>query len=181
VNSFEEDLAALSDDELAAMAVEFRTRCAWHVNPHEGRVATHRCSDSRPYLAHTLGGPPVRQLLLTVTLLTMTKRKRPRYGNPARQSQANAKDVPDIRLISPDELRASLGAPNGLNRLARSSCDECGAPVEWVTGVEAEERGVDLAGGMEFLGVTDIPGKDVWLCTNCDNFGIMGPAESDFF
>jgi hypothetical protein len=52
--------------------------------------------------------------------------------------------------------------------------------VECLTGTEAQERGLDLDGGLEFFGLSDLPGKDVWRCTNCDNFGIMGPAESSF-
>lgn len=111
----------------------------------------------------------------------MTKRKRPRYGNPARQAQVNANPLTSIRPVLPSDLNAALGSSDGFNRIVRTNCDECGAPVEWITGAEAEKRGIDLAGGMEFLGVTDIPGNDVWLCTSCDSDGIMGPAESDSF
>jgi hypothetical protein len=86
-----------------------------------------------------------------------------------------------MRSVSLGDDGATFGAPDDFNRLARPTCDECGSSVEWMTGAEAEARGVDLAGGMEFLGVTDIPGEDVWLCTKCDNYGIMGSPESDIF
>ena len=70
--------------------------------------------------------------------------------------------------------------PTDFNQMARKSCSECGAPVEWVTGAEAESRGHDLTGGLEFLGLDSVPGKDIWVCTKCDNFGIMGPTEGFF-
>lgn len=105
----------------------------------------------------------------------MAKRKRPKYGNPARQADS-AQELTRVQFLTPDEAGQVLDAPSGINQLARRSCDECGSPVEWLTGTEAQERGLDLAGGLEFLGLSDLPGKDVWSCTNCDNFGDHGPS-----
>lgn len=67
------------------------------------------------------------------------------------------------------------------NQMARQSCDNCGSQVEWLTGPEAEKRGIALGGAMQFLGVDAVPGRDVWACTNCDNYGVMGPAEGEWF
>lgn len=92
------------------------------------------------------------------------------------ERRAKAGEITGLEFgrVDPAGHAVTLG---GFNQMARSNCDECGAPVEWLTGAEAEARGVDLSGGMEFLGVDEIPGKDVWACTRCDNFGIMGPAH----
>lgn len=76
-----------------------------------------------------------------------------------------------------------LGAPGGLagfNQMARTSCSECGAGIEWLTGAEATQRGIDLDGALEFMGVSEVTGRDVWVCTRCDNFGVMGPPEFGF-
>jgi len=36
---------------------------------------------------------------------------------------------------------------------------------------------VDLAQAAVSLGLADINGLDVWVCTRCDNTGVMGPTE----
>lgn len=112
----------------------------------------------------------------------MTKRKRPRYGTPSRQAEEDARrgysrPVSQVRYLSPDQL-ASFDGDAGFNQLARPHCDECGSPVEWLTGEQATARGIDLAGALEFLGVDAIPGPGVWACTSCDKFGVMGPSEA---
>lgn len=64
-----------------------------------------------------------------------------------------------------------------LSRTIRSKCDQCGAPVKWVGPDEATEQGMDLNEAKAFLGVDDVAGLDVWVCTRCDNGGVMGKAE----
>ena len=78
----------------------------------------------------------------------MTKRKRPRYGNPSRQAEEDARrgysrPVSQVRYLSPDQL-ASFDGDAGFNQLARPHCDECGSPVEWLTGEQATARGMGL-------------------------------------
>ena len=61
-----------------------------------------------------------------------------------------------------------------MNRLMRPSCNQCGAPVDWLTSNEATAQGIDLAQAMEFFELTSIPNRDVWICTRCGEHGIMG-------
>ena len=69
---------------------------------------------------------------------------------------------------------------DSMNRLVRPACSQCGAPVDWLTGDEATARGVDLAQPMEFLEMTAIPNRDVWVCTRCGEYGVMGGLETGF-
>lgn len=59
----------------------------------------------------------------------------------------------------------------------RTACDECGAAVRWVDVDEATRHGLDVADAARALGVSSIEGLDVWVCTRCDNAGVMGPTE----
>lgn len=62
------------------------------------------------------------------------------------------------------------------NQMARKSCSECGAAVRWVDAAAAERHGMDVEKALGFLGAS---GDQVewWVCTACDNAGVMGPAS----
>lgn len=81
------------------------------------------------------------------------------------------------------DSQAPAGHPFGhlsdaeLSRTFRSSCNECGAPVKWVGAEEASAHGMDLVEAARQLGVPSVEGLDVWVCTRCDNGGVMGGAE----
>lgn len=60
-----------------------------------------------------------------------------------------------------------------LAQTMRTHCTECGAPVEWLPAEQAATRGIDLAPALELLGEA----AEVWACTRCDNYGVMGPTE----
>lgn len=112
----------------------------------------------------------------------MVKKKRPRYGNPARQAEENGrrdradKALTSVRFLTPEDLDELSGdLAGGFNRLARPSCSDCGGPVEWLTGHEAATKGIDLSEAMEWLGVSEVPGREVWRCTQCGHFGVMAP------
>lgn len=59
----------------------------------------------------------------------------------------------------------------------RTTCDECGAKVRWVGVEEAAAHGLDVEDAARALGVPTIAGLDVWVCTGCDNAGVMGPTQ----
>ena len=67
-----------------------------------------------------------------------------------------------------------------MNRLMRPACSQCGAPVDWLTGDEGTALGIDLAQAMEFLEITAIPNRDLWVCTRCGEHGVMGGLETGF-
>lgn len=66
----------------------------------------------------------------------------------------------------------SFAAGGGFNRLARSSCSECGSPVEWVDEAEARRRGFDVDQAKQFVGASTL---EVWFCTSpaCGEAGAM--------
>ena len=64
-----------------------------------------------------------------------------------------------------------------LNRMARSSCDRCGADVDWVDADRARAHGVDLDEAAAFFRLPHVNGLDIWICARCDNGGVMGPPE----
>lgn len=74
--------------------------------------------------------------------------------------------------------RRHIAEPTGFNRLARRSCSQCGAPVEWVDAATALERAPRLGEAVEQLGG---PGAALqfWLCTSCGESGVMGAAFGD--
>ena len=63
--------------------------------------------------------------------------------------------------------------------LMRTHCTECGSSVQWLSTEEARQRGIDLAPALQFFG-EDKP-ADVWVCSSCDNFGVMGTTVGGFF
>lgn len=65
-----------------------------------------------------------------------------------------------------------------LAQVMRTHCTECGSPVEWLTGDEALHRGIDLRPALELL---DTPDVEVWACTACENFGVMGGSQFGTF
>lgn len=68
-----------------------------------------------------------------------------------------------------------------MSQQARKTCSECGAPVRWVDAAQAREHGMDPDEAKEFLGVDSVDDLDIWVCTKCDNGGVMGPAEGAWF
>jgi len=42
-----------------------------------------------------------------------------------------------------------------------------------------QKGGLALAQAAVSLGLADINGLDVWVCTRCDNTGVMGPTEGE--
>ncbi len=62
-----------------------------------------------------------------------------------------------------------------LTQLMRTHCTECTAPVQWLTDDQARARGIDLAPALDFLGINR--SDEIWTCTRCDNFGVIGPTE----
>jgi hypothetical protein len=66
---------------------------------------------------------------------------------------------------------------SAFSRMARKSCSECGAPVRWVDDATAEGHGMDVEGALGFLG-SSVDQVEWWVCTACDNAGVMGPATA---
>lgn len=66
----------------------------------------------------------------------------------------------------------SFATGSGFNRLARSSCSECGAPIEWVDEAEARRRDFDVDQARQFVGASTL---EVWFCTSpaCGEAGAM--------
>lgn len=81
-------------------------------------------------------------------------------GNRSRHKSRHQRTVP-------------LGLP--LAQVMRTHCNECGAPVEWLTAEEANARSLDLGPALQLLGVSEP--AEVWACPQCANFGVMGPSE----
>lgn len=65
------------------------------------------------------------------------------------------------------------------NRLARKSCSECRAAVRWVDVEAARAHGMDVEEALGFLGVSCAEDVECWVCTACDNAGVMGPSSSE--
>jgi hypothetical protein len=61
-----------------------------------------------------------------------------------------------------------------LAQIMRTHCTECQAPVQWLSVDEASARGIDLGPALTFFGAAV---EDVWACTGCSNFGVVGPTE----
>jgi hypothetical protein len=74
--------------------------------------------------------------------------------------------------------RYPSAAPFDFNRVARKSCSECGAPVRWVDAAGAREHGMDVEEALGFLGARSVDEVECWVCTVCDNAGVMGPTAS---
>lgn len=76
-------------------------------------------------------------------------------------------------------IGAVVQAPSGsdwFNRTARKTCSECGAAVKWVDAQAARDHGLDLDKALGFLGTSSPEEVECWVCTACDNAGVMGPA-----
>ena len=65
---------------------------------------------------------------------------------------------------------------SAFGQMARESCSECGAPVWWVDAPTAEGHGMDVE-ALGFLGCS-VEQVEWWVCTTCDNAGVMGPARA---
>lgn len=63
--------------------------------------------------------------------------------------------------------------PMPLAQIMRTHCTECGSPVQWLTVEEAQARGIDLGPALALFEGD----AEVWVCTACDNFGVMGGTE----
>lgn len=65
-----------------------------------------------------------------------------------------------------------------LAHVMRTRCPQCNERVRWITVEEAQNNGVDLASALAFF---EDAADEVWVCTACDNFGVMGPTEHGTF
>lgn len=90
-----------------------------------------------------------------------------RLGLPAADRQVN------FRELSAADLSV------GFNQLARKCCSECGAPVRWVDVAEARAHGMDVDQALAFFDMSpqDAEFAEWWVCTGCDNAGLMGPPQ----
>lgn len=98
-------------------------------------------------------------------MVTMSNRRKPR-NERSRHSKTPPLGMP----IGPE-------ADFVMSRTARQACDQCQAPVKWVGAEEAKAHGMDVTEALGFLGVSSAEGLDIWICTRCDNGGVMGKAE----
>jgi len=64
--------------------------------------------------------------------------------------------------------------------LARRKCSACGASIKWVGAEEATAQGMDVNHALQFLGLELPDDADIWICTKCDNGGVMGAATIGF-
>lgn len=55
----------------------------------------------------------------------------------------------------------------------------CGSPVSWVDAATARSLGMDVDEALRFLNVSSVDEVECWVCTACDNAGVMGPASAD--
>lgn len=78
--------------------------------------------------------------------------------------------------MRPQRTRQTPGSM--FNRMARKSCSVCGAPVKWVDVEAAKAHGMDVQEALGFLGVASTDEVECWVCTACDNAGVMGPASA---
>jgi hypothetical protein len=74
----------------------------------------------------------------------------------------------------------ALGTGARLNRAVRKSCSECGASVKWVDAEAASAHGLDVEQALQFVGARSAQDVEFWICTTCDNAGVMGGASSSF-
>ena len=65
------------------------------------------------------------------------------------------------------------------SQMAHSTRDQCGSPLKERRPWGGRRGGLDLAQAAVSLGLADINGLDVWVCTRCDNTGVMGPTEGE--
>jgi hypothetical protein len=77
------------------------------------------------------------------------------------------------------QARQQVRVPTWFNSHARKTCSACGAHVEWVDADTAIAHGMDVSEGLKFLGAS-VRDVQFWVCSSCDNAGIMGPIEGDF-
>lgn len=66
-----------------------------------------------------------------------------------------------------------------MNRMIRSSCNECGSgDLSWMTVGELHDHVPDELKPRVKEGIAMV-GADgqAWTCGDCDNFGIMGPVH----
>ena len=85
--------------------------------------------------------------------------------------------------IHPGELAASgmtFGSDASFNHAVRKSCSERGAPVKWVDAEAASAHGLDVDQALQFVGARSAQEVEFWICTSCDNAGVMGGASSSF-
>lgn len=64
------------------------------------------------------------------------------------------------------------------SQMAHSTCDQCGSPLK-ASALRRQKGGLALLQAAVSLGLADINGLDVWVCTRCDNTGVMGPTEGE--
>ena len=64
------------------------------------------------------------------------------------------------------------------NRVAASTCHDCGSDVEWIDHHRAAARGIDLDSSVAFFGVRSVQELDTWICTRCPKGGTLSRVAS---
>jgi len=70
--------------------------------------------------------------------------------------------------------------PDALTQMMRPACTQCAKPVEWLTTEQAAGRGIDLTAALAFFDLPPGQHPDVWACTGCSEYGVMGDIEPGF-
>jgi hypothetical protein len=70
--------------------------------------------------------------------------------------------------------------PDALTQMMRPACTQCGQPVEWLTTEQAAAGGIDLTAALAFFDLPPGQHPDVWACTGCSEYGVMGDIEPGF-
>jgi hypothetical protein len=105
----------------------------------------------------------------------MGNKKKP----PRQRRQRPAVHPGELMRRDAGEVSLPPGLDAAFNRAARKSCSECGAPVRWVDAAAAAEHGLDVDQAVQFLGGS-AAGLEFWVCTSCDNAGVMGGGMASF-
>ena len=82
--------------------------------------------------------------------------------------------APHFSLDSLASVKPTTTTGSGFNQLARKTCTECDAPVRWVDAAAAAAHGFSVNEAIAFLGGGSADTLEFWVCTNCDNAGVMG-------
>jgi hypothetical protein len=64
--------------------------------------------------------------------------------------------------------------------MMRPAFTQCGQTVEWLTTEQAAALGIDLTAALAFLDFPPGQQPDVWACTGCSEYGVMGDIEPGF-
>lgn len=97
----------------------------------------------------------------------------------ARRRSESTDGHPDETDVSPAQPLGIVGE-DPLVALARSSCPECGEPIQWLPGTAVAERDPVLFDQLVVLLGPDAPEQaDLWTCPACDAAGIVTDDDPD--